>query len=259
MGLAAWMLDHDERSLALIARVFDGESEGLTRDDILDNVTLYWLTKTAVSSARLYWESKLAFFAPKGVPLPTAVSVFPDEIYAAPRSWAEQGVSEPDPLQPASQGRTLRRLGAAGGVLGRAPNRLQVPTLTGDAAIGLGRRSRMLEATENAPTIVLVHGAFADGSSWNGVIERLQQAGYIAIAPAIALRGVQRDSAYLGSVVSQIDGPVLLVGHSYGGALISNADTNPPNVVGLVFVAAFAPDTDEVLGEVTAESEDASS
>jgi pimeloyl-ACP methyl ester carboxylesterase len=84
------MLDHDERSLALIARVFDGQSEGLTRDDVLDNVTLYWLTKTAVSSARLYWESKLAFFAPKGVPLPTAVSVFPDEIYAAPRSWAEK-------------------------------------------------------------------------------------------------------------------------------------------------------------------------
>jgi pimeloyl-ACP methyl ester carboxylesterase len=90
VGLAAWMLDHDERSLALIARVFAGESEGLTRDDILDNVTLYWLTRTAVTSARLYWESKLAFFAPKGVPLPTAVSVFPDEIYAAPRTWAEK-------------------------------------------------------------------------------------------------------------------------------------------------------------------------
>lgn len=115
----------------------------------------------------------------------------------------------------------------------------------------------MPEANESAPTIVLAHGAFADGSSWDGVIERLQQAGYTAIAPAIALRGVQVDSAYLGSVVSQIDGPVLLVGHSYGGALISNADTNPPNVVGLVFVAAFAPDTEEVLGEVTAESKDA--
>jgi pimeloyl-ACP methyl ester carboxylesterase len=90
IGLAAWMLDHDDRSRALISRVFDGQTEGLTRDDILDNVTLYWLTTTAVSSARLYWESKLAFFAPKGVALPTAVSVFPDEIYAAPRSWAEQ-------------------------------------------------------------------------------------------------------------------------------------------------------------------------
>jgi pimeloyl-ACP methyl ester carboxylesterase len=90
VGLAAWMLDHDARSLALIARVFTGQSEGLTTDDVLDNVTLYWLTNTAVSSARLYWESKLAFFAPKGVAIPTAVSVFPDELYAAPRSWAER-------------------------------------------------------------------------------------------------------------------------------------------------------------------------
>jgi len=90
VGLAAWMLDHDARSQALIARVFNGQPEGLTRDDVLDNVTLYWLTNTAVSSARLYWESKLAFFAPKGVAIPAAVSVFPDEIYAAPRSWAEK-------------------------------------------------------------------------------------------------------------------------------------------------------------------------
>jgi pimeloyl-ACP methyl ester carboxylesterase len=90
VGLAAWMLDHDASSYALIARVFDGQPEGLTRDDILDNVTLYWFTNTAVSSARLYWESKLAFFAPKGVPIPTAVSVFPDEIYAAPRSWTQK-------------------------------------------------------------------------------------------------------------------------------------------------------------------------
>jgi pimeloyl-ACP methyl ester carboxylesterase len=89
VGLAAWMLDHDARSQELFARVFAGQSEGLTRDDILDNVTLYWLTNTAVSSARLYWESKLAFFAPKGVAIPVAVSVFPDELYAAPRSWTE--------------------------------------------------------------------------------------------------------------------------------------------------------------------------
>ena len=90
VGLAAWMIDHDASSQALIARVFDGQSEGLTRDDILDNVTLYWLTNTAVSSARLYWESKLPFFAPKGVPIPTAVSAFPDELYQAPRSWTEK-------------------------------------------------------------------------------------------------------------------------------------------------------------------------
>jgi pimeloyl-ACP methyl ester carboxylesterase len=110
--------------------------------------------------------------------------------------------------------------------------------------------------TDAKPTIVLVHGAFADGSSWDGVIERLQRQGYTVEAPAIALRGVGVDSAYLASVVNQIDGPVLLVGHSYGGALISNAATEVENVVGLVFVAAFAPDTDEVLGEVAAESKD---
>jgi pimeloyl-ACP methyl ester carboxylesterase len=90
VGLAAWILDHDARSQALIARVFAGKPEGLTRDDILDNITLYWLTNTAVSSARLYWENKTNFFAPKNVPIPVAVSVFPDEIYAAPRSWAER-------------------------------------------------------------------------------------------------------------------------------------------------------------------------
>ena len=90
VGLAAWMLDHDAASMALISRVFDGKLEGLTKDDILDNVSLYWFTNTAVSSARLYWESKLAFFAPKGVAVPTAVSAFPDELYQVPKSWAEK-------------------------------------------------------------------------------------------------------------------------------------------------------------------------
>jgi pimeloyl-ACP methyl ester carboxylesterase len=90
IGLAAWMLDHDSASLALIARVFEGQAEGLTRDDILDNITHYWLTNTGVSSGRLYWENKLSFFGPKGVSTPVAVSVFPDEIDAVPRSWAEK-------------------------------------------------------------------------------------------------------------------------------------------------------------------------
>jgi pimeloyl-ACP methyl ester carboxylesterase len=88
IGLAAWMLDHDALSYALIARVFDGQTEGLTRTDILDNITLYWLTNAGVSSARLYWESKLPFFAPKGILIPVAVSAFPDELYQAPKSWA---------------------------------------------------------------------------------------------------------------------------------------------------------------------------
>jgi len=90
VGLAAWMLDHDGVSMALMSRVFNGQSEGLTRDDVLDNITYYWFTNTAVSSARLYWESKLAFFAPKGVAVPTAVSAFPDELYQAPKSWTEK-------------------------------------------------------------------------------------------------------------------------------------------------------------------------
>jgi pimeloyl-ACP methyl ester carboxylesterase len=90
VGMAAWMIDHDARSYELIARVFDGEREGLTRDDILDNATLYWLTNTTISSARLYWESKLAFFAPKHVAIPVAVTAFPDELYQAPRSWTEK-------------------------------------------------------------------------------------------------------------------------------------------------------------------------
>ena len=90
VGLAAWILDHDFSSYWLMTRVFEGKPEGLTRDDILDNITFYWLTNTAVSSARLYWENKLAFFSPKQVVIPAAVSVFPDEIYATPRSWAEK-------------------------------------------------------------------------------------------------------------------------------------------------------------------------
>jgi pimeloyl-ACP methyl ester carboxylesterase len=90
VGLAAFMLDHDALSLELISRSFAGKTEGLTRDDVLDNVTLFWLTNTAVSAARLYWENKHAFFTPRGVSIPTAVSVFPDDLYQAPRSWTEQ-------------------------------------------------------------------------------------------------------------------------------------------------------------------------
>jgi hypothetical protein len=91
VGLAAYFLDHDARSLQMIARVFNGQSEGLTRDDVLDNITITCLTNTAVSGARLYWEYwGKGYFDAKGVSVPTAVSVFPDELYAAPRSWAEQ-------------------------------------------------------------------------------------------------------------------------------------------------------------------------
>jgi pimeloyl-ACP methyl ester carboxylesterase len=105
-------------------------------------------------------------------------------------------------------------------------------------------------------TVVLVHGAFADASSWTGVIELLQRQGHSVVAPPNPLRGLAADSAYIAAVLDQIDGPVLLVGHSYGGAVITNAATAAGNVRGLVYVAAFAPDEGEVLGAVESVSRD---
>lgn len=94
IGLAAWMIDHDDRSEKMIARAFAGETEGLSKDDVLDNVTLYWLTNTAVSSARLYWDNAHhvpgGFFDARGIKIPVAVTAYPDEIYTAPKSWAEK-------------------------------------------------------------------------------------------------------------------------------------------------------------------------
>ena len=115
----------------------------------------------------------------------------------------------------------------------------------------------MSQPTTTTPlTVVLVHGAFADSSSWAGVIERLQASGVQVTAAANPLRGISHDSAYVASVFDQIPGPVLAVGHSYGGAVISNAATRSQNVVGLVYVAAFAPDEGEKLIEVTGSSTD---
>jgi pimeloyl-ACP methyl ester carboxylesterase len=105
-------------------------------------------------------------------------------------------------------------------------------------------------------TVAFVHGAFADSSGWTGVIERLQKNGVQVTAVVNPLRGISIDSAYVASVLGQIPGPVLVVAHSYGGAVVSNAATNAKNVVGLVFVAAFAPDDGERLGEVAAGSKD---
>jgi pimeloyl-ACP methyl ester carboxylesterase len=106
------------------------------------------------------------------------------------------------------------------------------------------------------PTVVLVHGAWADGSSWNEVIKRLQAEGVQVTAPANPLRGISIDSAYIGSLLDQIPGPVLAVAHSYGGAVITNAATNANNVVGLVYVAAYAPDEGEPLGAIASNSKD---
>src|ERR1700730_13912098 len=102
------------------------------------------------------------------------------------------------------------------------------------------------------PTIVLVHGGWADASSWNAVTQRLQDDGYTVIAPANPLRGVQSDSAYLSSVLATISGPIVLVGHSVGGVLITNAAAGNPNVKALVYIAAFAPDEGETVGQLLA-------
>jgi pimeloyl-ACP methyl ester carboxylesterase len=110
--------------------------------------------------------------------------------------------------------------------------------------------------SETTPTVVLVHGAFADASSWNGVIERLQAKGIRVTAPANPLRGIAHDSAYVASLLEQTEGPVVAVGHSYGGAVITNAAANAKNVIGLVYVAAFAPEEGETLGAVEAGSKD---
>ncbi len=101
------------------------------------------------------------------------------------------------------------------------------------------------------PTIVLVHGAFADASSWNGVVERLQDRGHTVVAPANPLRGIAADSAYIASVVAQIEGPVLLVGHSYGGALLTNVAADAGEIVGLVFVAGYALEPGESCAAAT--------
>jgi pimeloyl-ACP methyl ester carboxylesterase len=108
-----------------------------------------------------------------------------------------------------------------------------------------------------SPTIILVHGTFADASSWNGVIERLQAKGIQVKAPANPLRGISIDSAYIAGVLDETPGPVVAVGHSYGGAVISNAAKQAKNVVGLVYVAAFSPEDGESLGEATGSSKDA--
>jgi pimeloyl-ACP methyl ester carboxylesterase len=110
--------------------------------------------------------------------------------------------------------------------------------------------------SEGTPTVVLVHGAFADASSWNGVITRLQAKGVPVTAPANPLRGITADSAYIAAVFEQVEGPVVAVGHSYGGAAITNAATDAKNVVALVYVAAFAPDEGETLGAAEAGSKD---
>jgi pimeloyl-ACP methyl ester carboxylesterase len=122
--------------------------------------------------------------------------------------------------------------------------------LSGTASAGTSTSG--VVGTAPKPTIVLVHGAFADASGWTGTTKRLQDRGYTVIAPANPLRGVSSDSAYIASVLATISGPIVLVGHSYGGDVITNAATGDPNVKALVYIAAFAPDAGETVGGLTA-------
>ncbi|WTW99085.1 alpha/beta hydrolase [Streptomycetaceae bacterium NBC_01309] len=141
-------------------------------------------------------------------------------------------------------GRRKFALGAAAFVLSGAA---AFATLTPTASASGGDRH---EPRPPKPTIVLVHGGFADASNWNGVISRLQKDGYPVMAPANPLRGIPNDAAYIASVLRSIQGPIVLVGHSYGGAVITNAAAGNPNVKALVYVAAFVPDEGERLGDI---------
>ena len=158
VGLAAYFLDHDARSYELISRVFQGQAEGLTRDDILDNITITWLTNTALSGARLYWEYfGKGYFNAKGVSIPVAVSVFPDELYPAPRSWTERAYPKLIHYNQAPQGRTLRRLGAAATLFGRGPGRFPLASLIArgrasyPCALRSTRRGRTADRARSRP------------------------------------------------------------------------------------------------------------
>lgn len=160
-----------------------------------------------------------------------------------------------EPLAQLSRRSVFGGIAAVAAALGVSP----VAALGTNSSVTYTQKGNLMTAATPAAaplTVVLVHGAFADSSSWNGVIERLQTAGIPVTAAVNPLRGIAHDSAYVASCVNQIPGPVLLVGHSYGGAVISNAASNAGNVVGLVYVAAFAPDEGEILGEVTTTSKD---
>ena len=145
---------------------------------------------------------------------------------------------------------TRPRLIILAAVLAIAGLLIAVAGQTGPAHAATGRAARANAASWTSaakPTIVLVHGAWADSGSWNGVISRLQLAGYTVYAPPNPLRGVAYDSAYLADFLSTISGPIVLVGHSYGGFVTTNAATSNPNVKALVYVDAFVPDQGETL------------
>ena len=152
VALAAWMLDHDARSLEDIAAAFVGRPVGnLTRDEVLDNITMTWVTDTGISSGRLYWENTLGFFDVKGATVPVPPSPCSRRAVPGPAELGRAGLPQPHLLQRGRQRQPLRRLARAGPLHDRGSCRIQVTAMSA------------------SPTVVLVHGAFADASSWNGV------------------------------------------------------------------------------------------
>lgn len=139
-------------------------------------------------------------------------------------------------------------------IRGRLTTTMTVALLLVFAVLGITARSTQAAASASKPTVVLVHGAFADASGWNAVTERLQRRGYNVVAPPNPLRGVSADAAYLRSVLKNIKGPVVLVGHSYGGMVITNAATGNANVRALVYIAAYAPDEGDTVAKLGAQA-----
>ena len=171
----------------MISRVFAGQKEGLTRTDVLDNITHYWLTKSGVSSSRIYWDNKYPFFASKGVTIPVAVSVFPDELYEAPPQLGRTGIPQPHPLQQAPQGRPLRRMGAAATVRQSCASGLPIAAVGGmphPAGVDVARQSSppgRAAQRGRGPTSIRqsrcpIGGARPDGGKrqevWKGILMR---------------------------------------------------------------------------------------
>ena len=258
IGLAAWILDHDKDSYEMIAPAFFGHPGGLSRDDVLDNITMYWLTKTAISSARLYWENKLGFFNVEGVTIPVGVSAFPHEIYTAPQSWSEKAYPKLVYYKKHDVGghfaaweqpqlfsrRRSRDVPIRQELMMK---RLSIFTLSLFLVLST---TFSVQAVTPVRNIVLVHGAFADGSSWSKVISLLQAKGYSVIAVQNPLSSLRDDVAATKRAIAQMNGPVILVGHSWAGMVVSQAG-NDPKVAGLVFISALVPKKGQSAGNAT--------
>ncbi len=215
-----------------------GEPERvLTPDEMLDDITLYWLTNTGTSSSRSYWDATQLgggpFNAIEIPKVPVAVTVFPGEIYRAPRSWGEKNFHNLIYWNEVDKGGHFAAW--------------EQPEIFASEVRAAFRplRSAVTAARADTPTIVLVHGAFADASGWQPVIELLQQDGYKVVAVQNALASLAGDVESTKRLIDAQKGPVVAVGHSYGGAVISGAAAGNANVKALVYIAAFAPEAGE--------------